>query len=218
MATAGREAAGGADAVRLPAAAKNVTAGVQRTRTAGCMQTPVGRWESCITVLTQPVKHRSCHHLKSKSYIDLAPYCIKFCTFIVLYGWAVHAHGAMQNRVPARALAGTIAGTPALPACTAMRTRTGQVVRVRVTRAGSPSAAPQAAVHRRRAADRQPSASRGAARDLIGMIDYVPEPAATPADSSRACPGHDPRMDWRGGSKTGAFRTGSRSGWRRCRR
>ena len=58
------------------------------------------RRESCVVVLAHPAKHRSCHPLQSKSYIDLALYCIKYCTFIVLHDGTLHAHGAMQNRAP----------------------------------------------------------------------------------------------------------------------
>ena len=121
MATADHEATGGADAVRVSADAENATAIGQSTRTASCIQTPIERRESCVVVLTPLAEHRSCHHLKSKSYIDIALYCIKYCTFVVLHDGILHAHGAMQNRVPAETLAGTIAGIAALPARTTIR-------------------------------------------------------------------------------------------------
>ena len=121
MTAADHVATGGSNAVRVSADAKNVSAIVQSARTASCMQTPIERRESCVVVLTPLAEHRSCHHLKSKSYIDIALYCIKYCTFVVLHDGTLHAHGAMQNRVSAGTLAGTIAGIAALPACTTIR-------------------------------------------------------------------------------------------------
>ena len=63
MATADHEATGGSDAVRMSADAENVTAIGQSTRTASCIQAPIGRREGCVVALTQSPKHRSCHHL-----------------------------------------------------------------------------------------------------------------------------------------------------------
>ena len=97
---AGHEATGGSDAVRVSADAENATAIGQSTRTASCIQTPMERRESCVVALVHPSKHRSCHPLQSKSYIDIALYCIKYCTFVVLHDGTLHAHGAMQNRAP----------------------------------------------------------------------------------------------------------------------
>ena len=87
----------------------------------------------------------------------------------------------MQNRVSAGTLAGTIAGIPALPAHTTDR---GEDQR-RGSRAGRRTGTARplsrrdkplrtADGSRRPAADRQPIAPRGAARDLIGMADHVP--------------------------------------------
>ena len=114
---AGHEATGGSDAVRVSADAENATAIGQSTRTASGIQPLIGRRESRVVVLTQPSEHRSCHPLQSKIYIDLALCCIKYCTVIVLCDGTLHVHGALQNR----ALTGTIAGIPALPAHTTIR-------------------------------------------------------------------------------------------------
>ncbi len=117
MATADHEATGGSDAVRVSVDAENATAIGQSTRTASGIQPLIGRRESRVVVLTQPSEHRSCHPLQSKIYIDLALCCIKYCTVIVLCDGTLHVHGALQNR----ALTGTIAGIPALPAHTTIR-------------------------------------------------------------------------------------------------